>query len=96
MWVTTVVVRLGGALGGSLDNKGGSRSEPVVAGQPVVIAAGGRLPNAYGVDLAIVNDPTRPVAEYVTDAGGWTIGAESHKAASRWVGPLAGGAPGVW
>ena len=31
--------------------------------------------NAYGVDLAVVNDP-RQVAEYVTDAGGWTIGTE--------------------
>jgi hypothetical protein len=40
-----------------------------------VVAAGGRPTNAYGVRVDLVDDP-RSVAEYVTDSGGWPIGAE--------------------
>ena len=43
--------------------------------QHAVVAAGGRQPNAYGVNLAAINDP-RDIAAYVTDSGGWTVGAE--------------------
>ena len=43
--------------------------------QTAVVAAGGRQPNAYGVNLAAINDP-RDIAAYVTDSGGWTVGAE--------------------
>lgn len=43
--------------------------------QHAVVAAGGRQPNAYGVNLAAINDP-RDIAADVTDSGGWTVGAE--------------------
>ncbi len=39
------------------------------------VAAGLRRPNAFGIDVQRVNDP-RAVADYVVDAGGWSIGAE--------------------